>query len=633
MQNHRVNTLAPRSGRRHFLRALSATAAAAAAGTLAPAAVAAAVGSGTTEPDPWLQAQAIIDRFAQPLAFRAQDFLITDFGAATCATRPATAWISFTVKADVRTPLAGSPDCYPAITAAIAACHQAGGGRVVIPAGTWYCAGPIVLRSNVHVHLKAGARVYFSNNPLDYAKYGEHDCGRHGKLSLTRWEGNDVLNYSSLVYAYGQDNVALTGEDWTSILDGQAGLIPDGEADCWWSWKGREKPSHSGDIAAGDGGYVKHTPGKTEVDVNPLNPESLLAVAPHLTPEQAAFIQGPDALWRADACYLRTLAEARVPLAQRVFGIGHYLRPHGVQFISCTNVLFAGYQITNTPFWQHNPVNCHQVHVKGVFANSMGPNNDGFDPESCSGVLIEDSQFNTGDDCIAIDSGKGPDIQYGPCKDIVIQRCTMQSGHGALTLGSIMSGGIENIYAQHLVFENSNWKNDPLNIAIRLKTNMSRGGYLRNMHVRHISIPHGIRTTPAFYSSLPGSLIPTKSVATSAGGIITIDCGYDPASDNVRTRPPSVSHVRISNVTCANVETKTGPRSCYQAVVILGPVATDYNGPGTPTVLPVSDIVISDCDLGTPANAAQPLYLYNVQGLKLQNVKLDGKAIDQTYSV
>jgi len=67
--------------------------------------------------------------------------------------------------------------------------------------------------------------------------------------------------------------------------------------------------------------------------------------------------------------------------------------------------------------------------------------------------------------------------------------------------------------------------------------------------------------------------------------------------------------------------------------VILGPVASDYNGPGTPTVLPVSDIVISDCDLGTPVNAAQPLYLYNVQGLRLRNVKLDGKAIDQTYSM
>ena len=76
---------------------------------------------------------------------------------------------------------------------------------------------------------------------MDYARHGEFDCGTNGKLSLTRWEGNDCLNYSSLVYAHGQRNIALTGEDWTSILDGQAGVPFPGDADCWWSWKGRER--------------------------------------------------------------------------------------------------------------------------------------------------------------------------------------------------------------------------------------------------------------------------------------------------------------------------------------------------------------------------------------------------------
>ena len=76
------------------------------------------------------------------------------------------------------TPAPGSTDCYPGFAAAIAACHQAGGGRVVIPAGDWYCAGPIVLLSNVNVHLNAGARIYFSNNPADYAKYGDYRLRR-----------------------------------------------------------------------------------------------------------------------------------------------------------------------------------------------------------------------------------------------------------------------------------------------------------------------------------------------------------------------------------------------------------------------------------------------------------------------
>lgn len=584
--------------------------------------------------DPWKQAQAIIDRFAKPLQFRPQDFVITGYGAKTCEVQAVEAWISFVERKTLATPVPQSHDCYPAISAAIAACHQAGGGRVVIPAGNWYCAGPIVLLSNVHVHLKAGAHVYFSNNPADYAKYGQYDCGPRGKLSMTRWEGNDCLNFSSMVYAIGQRNIALTGEDWTAILDGQAGVNFADSEFCWWSWKGREKPGSAGDIAPGSGNWIRHQKGETEVSINPLNPLSLSEAAPHLSAEQVRFIQGEGDKWRRDSNFLRALAEAGVPADKRVFGLGHFLRPHMVQFINCTNVLFQGYQVTNTPFWQHNPVGCKNVHVKNIYANSIGPNSDGFDPESCNYVLIEDSTFDTGDDCIAVDSGKGPDVQYGPSQNIVVQNCKMHSGHGAMTFGSIMSGGIQNVFAQNLVFENSHWRTDPLNIAIRLKSNMSRGGFLKNLHIRNITIPNGIRTTPAFYTSLPGSMIPSKSVATSAGGIITIDCGYDPVNDNVRTRPPVVSDVHISNVRVANVDTGKGSFSCYQALVILGPVASDYNGPASPApkILPVRNITISDCDLGNPANHEQPMYLFNVKDLTLKNVRVGGTVYNKTIS-
>jgi polygalacturonase len=609
--------------RRDFMRLASAAAAGLSLTGLSHAADAPAAG------DPWRQGQDIIDSFAKPIAFRDQDFPITAHGAVPCKVVSATAWVSFNEDATVNTPAPGAPDCYAAIKAAIAACNAAGGGRVVIPAGNWYCAGPIVLLSNVHVHLKAGAHVYFSQNPADYARYGEFDCGKNGKLTLARWEGNDLLNYSPMVYAHGQTNIALTGEDWTSILDGQAGLKFSDGPDCWWSWKGRERSEHGVDTK-----HVMNS-GQTEVHVNPLNPKSLREVAPHLSEAEAEFIQGKNKgeQWRRDADFLRALAEARVPKEKRIFGVGHFLRPHLVQFISCTNVLFQGYQTTNTPFWQHNPVHCRNVHVKGIFANSMGPNNDGFDPEACDHVLIEDSQFNTGDDCIAIDAGKGPDIQYGPAQNIVIQNCRMQSGHGALTFGSIMSGGIQNVYAQNLLFENSHWKTDPLNVAIRLKCSLGRGGFLRNLHVRNVQVPNGIRTTPGLNNSLPGSLVPNKSVAISAGGVITIDCGYDAILDNVRTRPPVVSNVHISNVVVGNVATGGGPRSSYQAVVVLGPIATDYNGPlPAPAISPVTDITVSDCDLGTPVNDKQPIYLFNVKGLTLKNVKIAGKVYNETLS-
>jgi polygalacturonase len=377
---------------------------------------------------------------------------------------------------------------------------------------------------------------------------------------------------------------------------------------------------------------VPHTPGHTEVALNPANPASLLSLTPHLTPAQARAIQGDDPMFQTETHLLRALSEARVPGERRVFGVGHYLRPHMVQFISCTNVLFAGYQTTNTPFWQHNPVDCSHVHVKGIFANSMGPNNDGFDPESCREVLIEGCQFNTGDDCIAIDSGKGNDTQFGPAENIVIQQCRMQSGHGALTLGSIMSGGIRNVYAQNLVFENANWKTDPLNIAIRLKTNMSRGGFLRNFYVRDVHIPNGIRTTPAFYTPPGDSGIPPKTYATGAGAVITFDCDYDRGNDTVRTRPPVVENIHISRITVGNVATPEGSFSCYTPIVIVGPVASTYNGPGTPKVLPVIGVMISDCDFGTPFNSTKPAWVYNARNVMLKNVKVRGKSVNEVLS-
>lgn len=583
--------------------------------------------------DPWDQARAIIDRFKKPLVFRDQDFVITDFGATSCKVTPVMAWVSFIDKATVNTPVAGSTDCYAAINKAIAACNKAGGGRVVIPAGNWFCAGPIVLLSNVQVHLKAGAQVFFSNNPADYAKYGAHACGKNGNLTIGRWEGNDLLNYSPMVYAYEQHNIALTGEDWTSILNGQAGVQFNGSPDCWWSWKGRSKPSASGDGPVGSGDYIRHEAPRSEVSVNPENPqtaEQFAALAPKLSAAEIKFILGDDDKWRRDSNYLRALAEARAPLEKRVFGLGHYLRTHMIQFISCSDVLLQGYQVTNTPFWQHNPVNCRNVHVKKVYANSLGPNSDGFDPEACNYVLVEDCTFDTGDDCIAIDSGKGPDIQFGPAQNIVVQNCTMHSGHGAITFGSIMSGGIQNVFVQNLTFENTHWKTDPLNIAIRLKTNMSRGGFLRNLHIRNINIPNGVRTTPAFYTPLPGGAIKPKTVATSAGGIITIDCDYDPVNDNVRIRPPVVSDIHISGVKVGNVSTATGKYSGYQAIVIQGPVPSSYNGPDkNAKVLPVMHVTISDSDLGTPVNTAEPIYLYNMQGLELKNVVIGGTTLNK----
>jgi polygalacturonase len=614
MQNNDINQL-----RRGIVKAMSA------AGMLTMR-----TSSAATAPDPWLQAQAIIDRLSRPLVFRAQDFTITDFGARTCELVKVKAWVSHEDLETVHTPAPGTADSRAAIAAAIAACHKAGGGRVVIPAGEWYCAGPVVLLSNVHLHLKAGAQIYFSNNPADYAKYGDIDCGKNGKLVISRWQSNDCLNFSPMIYAYGQDNIALTGEDWTSVLNGQGGVPFNDAGDCWWTWKGKTKTIN----AVAQGTTPNFSQGKlSENTENPANPASLAAVAPNLTEAERLLIQGEGSRWRMDNQYLPALSEAGVPISRRVFGLGHYLRPPMIQLIGCTNVLLQGYHVIHTPFWQHHPVHCRNVVIRNVHAESLGPNSDGFDPEACDHVLVDGCTFDTGDDCIAIKAGKDLDTQYGPSQNIVIQNCTMQSGHGAVTLGSEMAGGIQNVYAQKLVFQNINWATNPLNTAIRLKTNMNRGGYLRNFYVRDISIPNGVQTSPSFYASLPGSPIQSRTVATAAGAVITFDCDYTPTSDNVRTRPPQVSNVQISNVKVGNVNKGGKQVSCFQAIVVLGPVASDYNGPQPmPAVLPVTGVTISDCDFGTPANAAQPWFLYNVKGLALNNVTIAGKVHNTTLS-
>ncbi len=115
----------------------------------------------------------------------------------------------------------GKTDCRAAIAKAIAECHAAGGGRVVVSAGDWLCNGPIHLAANVNLHLAEGSTIRFGTNPADYLP-----------AVLVRWEGTRCRNYSPLIYAYRQDNIAITGR---GTLDGQASRF-------WHEWKRKQTP-------------------------------------------------------------------------------------------------------------------------------------------------------------------------------------------------------------------------------------------------------------------------------------------------------------------------------------------------------------------------------------------------------
>src|SRR5207247_1275617 len=114
------------------------------------------------------------------------------------------------------------------------------------------------------------------------------------------------------------------------------------------------------------------------------------------------------------------------------------------------NILMKGITIRNSRLWEIHPVLSSNVTVRGVTIVSHGPNNDGCNPESCRDVLIERCSFDTGDDCIALKSGRNDDgRRVGvPVENVVVRDCTMKDGHGGVTIGSEISGGARNIYAE-----------------------------------------------------------------------------------------------------------------------------------------------------------------------------------------
>jgi polygalacturonase len=168
-------------------------------------------------------------------------------------------------------------DCTAALRDAIAACANAGGGRVVVPSGQ-FVTGAVRLQSRVNLHLADDAVLRFSQAPRDFLP-----------MVLTRFEGVELFNYSPFIYALDARDIAVTGR---GTLDGRA------DADHWWPWKAQT----------------------------------------------------------ADRTQLLQLAEQGVPVAERRFGDGHFLRPNFIQPYRCTNVLIEGVTIVNSPMWEIHPV-------------------------------------------------------------------------------------------------------------------------------------------------------------------------------------------------------------------------------------------------------------------------------------
>jgi polygalacturonase len=408
----------------------------------------------------------------------------------------------------------GTVDCTDAFRKAIAACTKAGGGRVVVPAGE-FSTGPIHLRSNVNLHVTKGATIKFDRDPKKYLP-----------LVFSRWEGMELMNYSPFIYAFEQRNIAITGE----------GTI-DGQADCehWWPWNGRARC-----------GWKEGAPNQ-----------------------------------RKARAQLQEYVAQGTPVAQRLFEDG-YLRPQFIQPYRCQNVLIEGVTLRHSPMWQIHPVLCRNVTVRRVQvmrepheADPSGPNTDGCNPESCTDVLIENCHFVTGDDCIAIKSGRNDDGRRlaAPSQNIIIRGCYMEDGHGGITLGSEISGGVRNVFAM-----NCKLSSPRLDHGLRFKNNAMRGGVLENIFFRDITI---------------------GEVGHAA---ITVDFNYEEGARGKHT--PVVRNLQVQNL-------KSG-KSKY---------AVDLQGlPNAPII----DVRLENC---TFDNTEHESIVKNVRGLNLHNVSVNGKEL------
>jgi polygalacturonase len=423
----------------------------------------------------WEQVSGILSGIKAP-HFSERDFNIIDYGAVGD----------------------GKTDCTEAFTKAISAAHEAGGGRVMVPTGS-FLSGAIHLKSNVNLHISDSAVIKFSVDPNSYLP-----------SVYTRFEGVECMNFSPLIYAYEQENIAITGK---GTLDGQA------SDENWWQWK--------------------NTQGE-------------------------------------DVKALRNHGEEGIHVEKRVFGGGKKLRPNMIQPYKCKNVLIESVTIKNSPMWHIHPVLSTNIIVRNVKVIGHGPNNDGCNPESCKDVLIEGCFFDTGDDCIAIKSGRNNDGRRVnvPSESIIIRNCQMKDGHGGVVIGSEMTGGARNIFAENCTMDSPN-----LDRALRIKTNSVRGGTVENVYLRSVKI------------------------GQVDEAVLKINFYY--GEGDTGNYPPTVRNINLENV--------TSEKSKY-ALLIRG-----YDRS------PIAGICLKDCTFN---NVQKSNVLVGVKNLTLENVKINGEVFD-----
>lgn len=322
-----------------------------------------------------------------------------------------------------------------AIKDAIVAAHEAGGGKVVIPAGIWL-TGPIEILSNVNLHAERGAVVLFSDNREEYP------------LIKTNYEGTARIRALSPIYSFHQENIAITGE---GVFDGNGQLWRPVKKTKTTAAQWKELEAKGGVIGGADKGKFMWFPEQSGHDGY---------YRKDILPDEE------NALERAEAFY-------------------KFYRPVMVSIQNCKKVLLRGVTFQNSPAWNVHPLFCEHFTMEDVSVRNpwWASNGDGIDLESCRYANITRCSFDVGDDAICMKSGKNAEARKTvfPTEYVTIRDCTVYHGHGGFVAGSEMSRGLRNIRVENCSFLGTD-------IGIRFKSTLGRGGVVENISFNNIQM-------------------------------------------------------------------------------------------------------------------------------------------------
>lgn len=334
-----------------------------------------------------------------------------------------------------------------AIAKAIASVSEKGGGTVLVPRGFWL-TGPIIFKSNINLHLEAGALIIFSRDFDDYP------------LVETSFEGLNTIRCMSPIYAKEVENIAISG----------SGTI-DGNGDAWRFVKKDKMTDSQWKKLLSKGGF--------------LNEKKTMWYPTESSKygyESSSSFNVPDTKDRKELVKMKD-----------------FLRPVMVSIVKSKRILLDGVTFQNSPAWNIHPLMSEDIIIRNLNVRNpwYSQNGDGLDLESCKNVLIYNNTFDVGDDAICFKSGKDKDgrDRNMPTENVVVKNNIVYHGHGGFVIGSEMSGGVRNVHVSHCTFMGTD-------VGLRFKSTRGRGGLVENIYISNIdmlNIPTDVINFNLFY--------------------------------------------------------------------------------------------------------------------------------------